>query len=302
MRKLEKLTFFGAKKTQGNSTKNNWLKNRPWMKMSRIENGHFPAFSMLVLPKESTPMISEIPKDLESDVTEVHGFFLEGWIQRWSHVFGKMQNITLPEGKGYYRRKFRSLTSDNMQSWKSRVEMSSQQKEDQHACRVTRKKVHVRKMLGTSRIALFFQWFMLPDVRKVASLKRRVRRYLFDEKWHAAVARSTFSSQNAQNSTIAGQFWTFWCSKMARGCGAKLIFKSKCTKHHNRGPIFDVPMFKNGTRLWREAHFQVKMHKTHNRGPIFDVPMFKNGTRLWREAHLHGKMYKTPHSRATFWS
>ena len=76
----------------------------------------------------------------------------------------------------YDRRKFRSLTSDNMQSWKSRVEMSSQQKEDQHACRVTRKKVHVRKMLGTSRIAVFFQWFVFPDVRKVASLKRRVRR------------------------------------------------------------------------------------------------------------------------------
>ena len=39
----------------------------------------------------------------------------------------------------------------------SRVEMSSQQKEDQHACRVIRKKVHARKMLGTSRIAAFFQ-------------------------------------------------------------------------------------------------------------------------------------------------
>ena len=31
------------------------------------------------------------------------------------------------------------------------------QKEDQHACRVTRKKVNARKMLGTSRIAVFFQ-------------------------------------------------------------------------------------------------------------------------------------------------
>ena len=50
--------------------------------------------------------------------------------------------------------------------------------------------------------------------------------------------------------------------KMARGCRAKHIFKSKCTKLHNRGPILDVLMFKNGTRLWREAHFQVKMHKT----------------------------------------
>ena len=54
--------------------------------------------------------------------------------------------------------------------------MSSQQKEDQHAGRVTRKKVHMRKVLGTSRIAAFFQRFVLPDVRKVASVKRRVRR------------------------------------------------------------------------------------------------------------------------------
>ena len=49
---------------------------------------------------------------------------------------------------------------------------------------------------------------------------------------------------------------------MARGCGAKHVFKSKCTKLHNRGPILDVLMFKNGTGLWREAHFQVKTHKT----------------------------------------
>ena len=54
--------------------------------------------------------------------------------------------------------------------------MSSQQKEDKHACRVSRKQVHVREMLGTSRIAVFFQWFVVPDVRKVASLKRRARR------------------------------------------------------------------------------------------------------------------------------
>ena len=54
--------------------------------------------------------------------------------------------------------------------------MSSQQKGDPHACRVTRKKLHVREMLATSRIAVFFQWFVVPDVGKVASLKRRVRR------------------------------------------------------------------------------------------------------------------------------
>ena len=137
---------------------------------------------------------------------------------------------------------------------------------------------------------------MVPDVRKVASLKRRVRRWLFIrqvkngtplwreahlqvkmhkhhnlgaivevpmfkngtplwreahlqvkmhkapqsrsncrssdvQKWHAAVARSTFASQNAQNTTIADQFWKFRWPKMARRCGAKRICKSKCAKH-----------------------------------------------------------------------
>ena len=65
------------------------------------------------------------------------------------------------------------------------------------------------------------------------------------QKWHAAVARSTFASQNAQNTTIPDPFWTFRCSKMARGCGTKHICKSKCTKHQDPGPILDVPMFKN---------------------------------------------------------
>ena len=76
----------------------------------------------------------------------------------------------------YNRRKFRSLTSDNMQSWKSRVEMSSQQKEDQHACRVTRKKYMCERNVRDVENRCVFQWFVVPDVRKVASRKRRVRR------------------------------------------------------------------------------------------------------------------------------
>ena len=49
---------------------------------------------------------------------------------------------------------------------------------------------------------------------------------------------------------------------MARRCGENHIGRSKCTKHHNLGALFEVPMFKNGTPLWREAHLQVKMYKT----------------------------------------
>ena len=82
------------------------------------------------------------------------------------------------------------------------------------------------------------------------------------EKWHAAVAKSTFASQNAQNTTIPDPFWTFRCSKMARRCGAKHICQSKCTKHHLGGAILEVAMFKNGTPLWREAYLSVEMHKT----------------------------------------
>ena len=82
------------------------------------------------------------------------------------------------------------------------------------------------------------------------------------QKCHAAVARSTFASQNAQNTTLAEAFWKFRCSKMARACGAKHICKSKCGKHHTLGPLFVVPMSKNGTPLWGEAHLQGKMCKT----------------------------------------
>ena len=51
------------------------------------------------------------------------------------------------------------------------------------------------------------------------------------EKLHAAVARSTFVSQNAQNTTCSDHFLKVRCPKIARSCGAKRICASKCTKH-----------------------------------------------------------------------
>ena len=52
-----------------------------------------------------------------------------------------------------------------------------------------------------------------------------------DEKLHAVVARSTFGSQNVQNTRGADHFWQLTCRKSARRCGEKHIWKSKCTKH-----------------------------------------------------------------------
>ena len=185
----------------------------------------------------------------------------------------------------------------------------------------------MREKVGKSRNTVFFQWFGAPEGRKVGSLKLRVRSQLarwemknctplwreahlqvkmyktpqlrttfgsWDvEKVHAVVARSTFPSQNVQNTPGSDHFWQlrckkvhaivarstfrsenvqntpwsdhFWqlrCRKSARRCGAKHISKWKCTKHTILGPLLEVEMSKKCTALWREAHFEVKMYKT----------------------------------------
>ena len=48
-----------------------------------------------------------------------------------------------------------------------------------------------------------------------------------DEKLHAVVARSTFGSQNVQNTPGSDHFWKLRCGKSARPCGAKHIWRSK---------------------------------------------------------------------------
>ena len=88
-------------------------------------------------------------------------------------------------------------------------------------------------------------------------------------KWHTAVARSTFSSQNVQNPSASEPFLKLRSGKTARCCGAKHIFKSKCTKNLSAGAIFEVAIWKNGTPVWRETHFQVKMYKTPQRSEPF---------------------------------
>ena len=201
----------------------------------------------------------------------------------------------------YYRRKFRSQTSDNMDRWKAEQgrgrEKRKIRREKIRRERVRRKKMQMREKVGKSRNTVFFQWFGAPEGRKVGSLKRRVRsqlarwemkkctplwreahlevkmyktlgvRTIFGgsdvEKVYAVVARSTFPSQNVQHTRGSDHFWKLQCRKSARRCGAKHISKSKCTKHTRSGPLLEVEMSKKCTPLWREAHFQVKMYKTH---------------------------------------
>ena len=197
----------------------------------------------------------------------------------------------------YHRRKFRSQTSDNMDRWnaeqgRGREKRKIRRKKSRRE-RVRRKKMQMREKVGKSRNTAFFRWFVALEGRKVGSLKRRVRSQLargemknctplwreahfqvkmykapgarttfgsWDvEKVHAVVARSTFRSQNAQNTRGADHFWHLRCRKSACRCGAKHIFKSKCTKHTSSGPLLAVEMWKKCTPLWREAHLEVKI-------------------------------------------
>ena len=108
------------------------------------------------------------------------------------------------------------------------------------------------------------------------------------EKVHAVVARSTFRSQNVQNTSGPDHFWKLRCRKSARRCGAKQISKSKCTKHTTFGLLLEVAMSKKCTPLWREA----KCTKHTTFGPLLEVAMLKKCTPLWRQAHFEVKSVK----------
>ena len=130
------------------------------------------------------------------------------------------------------------------------------------------------------------------------------------------MARSTFSSQNVQNTPWSDHFWReahfevkmykthqlrkLRCRKSARRCGAKHVWKSKCAKHLSVGRPLEVEMSKKCTPLWREAHLEVKMLKTQGVRTLLEVQISKKCTPLWREAHFEVKMLKTLGVRTTF--
>ena len=115
-----------------------------------------------------------------------------------------------------------------------------------------------------------------------------------DEKLHAVVARSTFPSQNVQNTSVSDRFWKLRCWKSACRCGAKHILKSKCTKHTMVGPLLELMMSKKCTPLWREAHFQVKMYKSTSASDHFWKLRCRKSARRFGAKHVSkSKVLKT---------
>ena len=170
----------------------------------------------------------------------------------------------------YYRRKFRSQTSDNMDRWKAeqgrgREKRKIRREKIREEQESEKKKMQMREKVGKSRNTVFFQWFEAPDGQKVGSLKRRVRSQL--ARWEMKICtplwrEAHFQVKMYKNTPFSDHFWKLRCRKSARRCGAKHISKSKCTKHTMLGPLLEVEMSKKCTPLWREAYFEVKMYKT----------------------------------------
>ena len=153
--------------------------------------------------------------------------------------------------------------------------------------RVRRKKMQMREKVGT---------LCFPMICGSGGSKSRLAKaagaepagQMRDENLHAVVARSTFWSQNVQNTPFSDHFWKLRCWKSARRCGAKHILKSKCTNHTMLGPLLEVEISKKCTPLWREAHFEVNMYKTHHSRITF-------GSWDIEKVHAVGV-------RSTFWS
>ena len=245
-----------------------------------------------------------------------------------------------------YRRKFRSQTSDNMDRWKAeqgrgREKRKTRRKKSRRE-RVRRKKMEMREKVGKSRNTVFFPMIWGPRGSKSRLAKAAGAEpagQMRDEKLHTVVARSTFRSQNVQNTPWSDHFWKLRCRKSARRCGAKHISKwreahfevNMCKTHQVRTTFgsWDVEKvhavvarstfpsqnvqtttcsrhfwrfgcWKSARRCGAKHTSKSKCTKHHMFAPLLEVRMLKKRAPLWREAHFQVKMYKTPHVRATF--
>ena len=120
------------------------------------------------------------------------------------------------------------------------------------------------------------------------------------EKSHAALAPSTFVGQNVQTTAFSEHFLKFRCRTMVRGCGAKHIDMSKCTKCCRADHFSKFRCRKIAHRSGAKHICVSKCTKHCIFRPFFEVQLSKNRTWLCRQAHLQLKMHKTVDSGATF--
>ena len=149
--------------------------------------------------------------------------------------------------------KLPTIWTDEKQRWEeSEKRREEKKKEDHKRESPRRKKIQVReKGRKVAKHCVF------PMICGSGGSKSRLAKaagaepagQMRDEKLHAVVARSTFASEKAKNTSRSEHFLKLRCRKSARRCGAKHISKSKCTKHTMLGAHFEVEMSKKCTPL-----------------------------------------------------
>ena len=208
-----------------------------------------------------------------------------------------------------------------MESWKADEKQRDEVESEERRCKsakVRREKIHPRQILEKSRNAVFFQWFVCRVSRTVGSLKRRVRSHVvrgeiknctplwreahFEvkmvkswgsqstfwssdvEKLHAAVARSTFSSENVQNTSASDHFLKYRCRKIARRCGEKYIFEVKMLKCWGSQSTFWSSDVEKLHAAWAR---NTRVSENNKKLTVSEhFLMSKNCMPLWREAQI----------------
>ena len=124
--------------------------------------------------------------------------------------------------------------------------------------------MQMSEKVGKSRNTVFFQWFVAPDGRKVGSLKRRVRSQLarWEMKnctplWREAHVEVKMHKTHHDRSTFGS-----WDAEKVHAVVARSTFRSQNAQNTMLGPLLEVEISNKCTPLWGEAHFEAKMLKT----------------------------------------
>ena len=147
----------------------------------------------------------------------------------------------------YYRRKFRSQTSDNMDRWKAEMGRVREKRRVEER-RSEKRKSQKKEDAGARKGRKVAKHCVFPMIWGSGGSKNRLAKaagaepagQMRDEKLHTVVARSTCRNQNVQSTPCSDHFWKLRCRKSARRCGAKHISKSKVQKTAGYGALLDV--------------------------------------------------------------
>ena len=207
------------------------------------------------------------------------------------------------------RRKFRSQNSDNMDRWKAEMGRVREKRRVEER-RSEKRKSQKKEDAGARKGRKVAKHCVFPMICGSGGSKSRLAKaagaepagQMRDEKLHAVVARSTFRSQNVQNTSASDHFWKLRCRKSARCCGAKHISKSKCTKHTSSGPLLEVEMSKKCTHVVARSTFRSQNVQNTSVSDHFWKLRFRKSAPSQKRSKTWGLQHvqKRWHASATF--